>query len=535
MLKSRLTLALSLLLMVSASAYALWCTAYPESQMAGINWAVSPIFTVGEEINGYMPPGILDGLGAFRKNRRTVRVVANHELNPSTGYPYELDNGTELTGARVSFFDIRRRSRKIRKAGLAHDVIIDRFGDVVTTGEQLNEAGDPTIPLDSECVGNEASCGMARLCSANGFPAGAYGFEDDIFFTGEEVSDGQEFALDVRNKVLYALPWLGRAAWESLTALDTGSDDHIALLIGDDRGGAPLLLYVGDKRPGDFLERNGLAYGQLYVWRTKNGDIDPSEFNTDFSFRKGVFVPIKNYKPGKVGKCSAAEPDQCFDALGFANQAKQDALAAKKFAFRFSRPEDVATNPADGSQAVLASTGRSSLFPEDSWGTIYIVDVDFSKLGAKKRIPANLTIIYDGDNVVDTRGIHPDEGIRSPDNLDWAADGFIYIQEDRSIGEFGLTSGEEASIWRINPTTGDILRIARMDRSVVVPLGSTDGDPTDIGDWESSGILDVTHLFPTVRGQTLLIGNTQAHSIRDGIIADENLVQGGQLFFMSNR
>jgi hypothetical protein len=31
----------------------------------------------------------------------------------------------------------------------------------------------------------------------------------------------------------------------------------------------------------------------------------------------------------------------------------------------------------------------------------------------------------------------------------------------------------------------------------------------------------------------LLLGNTQAHNLRDGVIASENLVQGGQIFFLN--
>ena len=73
-----------------------------------------------------------------------------------------------------------------------------------------------------------------------------------------------------------------------------------------------------------------------------------------------------------------------------------------------------------------------------------------------------------------------------------------------------------------------------MDRNVVAPVGVTDSDPTDIGDWESSGIIDVTDLFDTAPGEVLLMGNSQAHSVRDGVIGGAaGLVQGGQLFFLN--
>ena len=80
------------------------------------------------------------------------------------------------------------------------------------------------------------------------------------------------WALDPATGNLWALPDLGRGAWENATALDTGREDRVALLLADDFGTSdssfanqpapPLYLYIGKKNPaGDFLERNGLRGG----------------------------------------------------------------------------------------------------------------------------------------------------------------------------------------------------------------------------------------------------------------------------------
>ena len=74
--------------------------------------------------------------------------------------------------------------------------------------------------------------------------------------------------------------------------------------------------------------------------------------------------------------------------------------------------------------------------------------------------------------------------------------------------------------------------LVQVDRSAV-PTGQTDSDPTDIGDWETSGIIDVSTLFDENPGDLFLF-DVQAHSLRDGVIADEGLVQGGQLGFLEN-
>nr|HQV33311.1 hypothetical protein [Calditrichia bacterium] len=108
---------------------------------------------------------------------------------------------------------------------------MDRAGNAVTSATQLNE-------------GSNTLWGMDRLCSANLYRRRTFNLEDDIFFTGEETGNGQEFALDVRNGVLYAVPMMGRAAWESVAMVNPGNRDKVALVVGDDRGGAYLWLYV---------------------------------------------------------------------------------------------------------------------------------------------------------------------------------------------------------------------------------------------------------------------------------------------------
>jgi serralysin len=481
------------------------------AQMMGLNnYTVDPVFTVGETIGNYTPVGLLDGLGAFALDGDTIRVLANHELSSQVGYAYELANGTELTGARVSYFDINVDSFEIEDAGLAFDTIYNRAGESVDDPSDLEFGG------------------LNRFCSAQYIPANQFGegqgIVDNIFFTGEETGGGTEYALDAATGELWAVPAMGVAAWESVTEIDTGNTNQVAFMVGDDRAPAPLILYVGEKNAigdGSFLDRNGLAQGQLYVWVSNSGDASPEDFRGTGNSRDGQFVAIDYYRPDLAGTDG-------YDDLGYATQDKQDELAYAAGAFSFSRPEDIATNPADGTVAVLNSTGRSSLFGGvDSWGTTYTIDVDFSDSG----ISANVKAIYDGDDAGGGQFAGPDYGIRSQDNLDWADDGYVYINEDRALGDFGTISGEEASIWRLDPNTSEAVRIGQMDRAAV-PDGQSDPVPNDIGNWESSGILDVSELFGQ-DGGTVFLFDVQAHSLEDGIIADQGLVEGGQLAFLT--
>ena len=472
-------------------------------------WDIDASFTVGETVKQYTPPGILDGTGAFdADNKGHIRVLINHELRSNVGYEYTLANGTVLRGARVSYFDIHKKTRKVNRAGMAYDTIYDRAGVIVSDAAQLDFGG------------------FNRFCSARGVSEGELDFMDDIFFTGEETSGGTQWALDVDSQTIWAVPAMGYGAWESWTPIDSYADDTVALLGGDDRGGAPLYLYVGQKGArgdGSFLDRNGLAKGALYCWKADDDSIrTPNDFNGFFNMTSGYFVALDNYDPDMAGMAG-------WDELGYATQESLDAQTLEAGCFRFSRPEDLHNNPMVPNEAAFASTGRvfdyqGETIDADKWGTVYKVSTDFGT----NPIVAELTILHDGDDLP-----VPDMGIRSPDNLTWADDGAIYVQEDRSVSGFGDATGVETSIWKLSPTSGDFARIAEMNRAAVAPAGSTDSEPDDLGNWESSGILDVTGLFKTDDGETLLLAVVQAHSILDGIIADEELVQGGQIIFLS--
>ena len=534
--------------------------------MRGLHgWQVTPLVTVGERLpsaderfpdHQYQPVGLFDGLGAFRLTPSTVRVLVNHELEKSMGYAYHLKNGTQLTGARVSFFDVDRHTRRIVDSGLAYVSVVDRQGEVVTTAKQINQRGMNRL-------------GFSRFCSATFIEAGAYGFVDPVYFLGEEVADplehpygGSLWVLDVGKKVLHGVSATGRMNFENIAPIDI-QGDRVALLIGDDTTpqtdvpgqfgqeanvatpprhvvAAPLWLYIGEKNASlfkvrdalpsglpppttDFLNRNGLLVGKLYYFVADQGMTTVTQFHGTGSVTAGVWREIKIFDQSKAGRAG-------YDELGYKNGFTLRREAKSGGAFQFSRPEDVSTHPDRGTRVAFASTGRASVYDgHDSWGTIYQVDVDLAGMRA------TLTILYDGDDAGGGQVESPDHGIRSPDNLDWSHDGFVYIQEDNSKELrpfFGSISGEEASIWRLDPENGTIQRIAQMDHSQVTAAGTTDPKFHMVGKWESSGIVDVSELFdPEVKSQWLL-ATVQAHKLTDRVIEKANLVEGGQLILL---
>lgn len=489
-----------------------------QSLMPGQNgFFTSPILTIGEAIGDYYPPGRLDGLAAFGEDDH-VYVLANHELpiNPATGgtlinAEYELKNGLSLSGGRISYFRIAKETRTITQAGLAFDEIINRSGKVV------EEAADLVFK------------GLSRLCSGYGAEPGSHGFVDRIFFAGEETSSGTMFVLDVNARRLWAAPALGVGKWENVAPLEIPSlnQTHIVLLLGDDAAGAPLYLYIGEKDSSpeaNFLARNGLAQGELYLWKANDLSVKPRDFTGSETQKAGQFIRILNVRPDLAGS------DE-FDDLGYARYPflkKQQILYQ---AFQFSRPEDLATNPEKGNQVVFTSTG-GSFDAADYWGTTYIIDLDLSLAQIlQDDIQATIQILYDGDAYRENGRTYSHEGLRNPDNLCWSSDGYIYVQEDRANFTNRDAFGTECSIWRLDPTRKDKpIRIAAMDRDAL-PLGISDITGRLPGIWESSGIIDVSKHFDEAPGHLFLL-NVQAHGTSGSILSSNLLAEAGQMLLL---
>jgi hypothetical protein len=474
--------------------------------------SVTPLLTIGEAVGkqDFIPTGIPDGMGAYENHDGTYTLLINSELSSSLGYPYQLANGTELTGARVTSLVIDKDTdddasngfqSAVLRGGLAYRRIIGRDGRLVDSAADL--AG-----------------GLNRLCSANLIEANRYGkgkgFENRTYLLGEETDNGTFYALDVDRQTLWAAPSLGRGSWESATLLDTGRKDKVAVLLADDKTDAPLYLWVGNKKScGNFLDRNGLQDGTLYAWSACNPMLrDPSDFNGSRLIQS---------MPQAAGHWVALGQGQEIATL---TDVQLRERAFRRGAFHFSRPEDLDVNPLNGRQAVIASTGSDSIFDgADTYGDTYVLNVRFNGKGNPSR--SNLRLVYDGDAQA-----NPQAGLRSPDNLTWSADGQVYVQEDRAIdagpgtGQFG---DQEASIWKLDPLTGQVSRWAQIDRSAVPSeYGMTDPAPTDVGNWESSGIIDVSRLYGASAG-SYFMANVQAHSLLDGLVQSYGLVQGGQV------
>lgn len=500
---------------------------------------ITSLITNGEFTNGttpgsvYAPTGIFDGQGAYANGDGTYTLLVNSELGASAGYAYTAEGlNPSVTGARISRFivDIDAddnaangfQSRIIR-GGLAYDKVI----------------GTDTNGFDRFC--------SANLVEANSFGAGR-GLADRTFLVGEEVfgsgGGGAFYALDTANSDLYQVNAFGKGTWESATVIDTGSANTVAVLLFDDAK-APLRLWVGQKTSGGFLERNGLAEanGALYTFVPSSlaetgKDASPGPDSDDLKALAlgaplaGQWVKIE--KP--AGKASYAD----------LTDAEIRTLATNLGALQLSRIEDGEVNPLNGQQAAFVATGTKDFSSGDLYGDVYTLSFTdaFAADGSLAITGASsLRVIYDADRLAD-----PTTGLRNPDNLTWSADGFLYLQEDRANGggldvlngNFGT---QEASIWKLNPegsidsiTGAPSERWAQIDRTAVPtaygqsqPGVVTDPTTNGVGNWESSGIIDVSTIYGAAPG-SMFLANVQAHSLGGGNINGSGyLVEGGQI------
>lgn len=458
-------------------------------------WTVKPLVTVGETLpNSYNPIGVFDGIGGYRLNDTTVRLLINSEVGRSTS-AYSLANGTSLTGSRVQYFDIDRTSRKVINAGVAFDKIVDRAGNAVT---------DPT----------QVNAGFERFCSSELIEGNAYGagrgVQNRIYLTGEENGNGTMYALDPSTRTLHAVPALGKASFENAVQVDTGTTNKVGFLIGDDTAGAPQFLYVGTKNAaGDFLDQNGLKTGTLYAWKADNGDLTPQQFGGgNGDSRTGTWVALTVRDPSKAGMAG-------YDAEGYASSPTLQAEADAKGAFSFARPEDLANNPSNPNLVAFNATGNDAFAGgADTWGTVYTSKLTFDADG--NPVGNTVTVVYNGN-------LDASRALRSPDNVDWKDATTLLVQEDRAANwELGpnLADGGILEVG-LDGTVSDIGRLFR-----AVEAGQVDALPA-IGEWETSGITDISNLFGLALG-SLFAGDVQAHGIR----FPGTLQEGAQLFLL---
>ena len=401
MTRKMLTSSRTLLLLLAATGVALVPSAVSALDGNGTlristtnGWQAFEVISQGDNPPGddfdHAMPGTFDGIGAYMVYEDTLRILSNHE----TGDASISEVNVDLASLQAAVANM------IESGGLGGQSFV--LSARQAYGRWSDDAGATWTPTDST-----ANTAFSRFCSGQSYEADTFGtdrgFVDQIYVTGEEVSDGALFALDLVNRDLYLLSGVvGSApggnggirldAWENAALVDTGETNYVALLLSPDGGSQAMQLYIGEKGKDingdpstDFLARNGLAYGSFYYL---GGDLPANGGTNDGGFQT----------------------------------ATTDALAAAKM-------EDVDTSPDAPTRVVLAN---------QLYGTYAIVfSLDFSD--GFDPAASSFTITEIAPNGGGTGELD------SADNIDWTRattlngvsypDGLVFVNEDNSSGE----------------------------------------------------------------------------------------------------
>jgi hypothetical protein len=375
------------------------------------DWKAFEVITVGNNPTGdgfdWSMPDTFDGMGAWLSDETNLRLQVNHEISREA--PISEVN-LDLASFKMAISNTINSGstgggRFVNSARLAYD--------------RWSSDGGATFTNTTD---------FSRFCSGQSYLPNTFGdgrgFVDDIYITGEEFGKDRLFALDLNNRDFYQLSGASGSggegiggmpfdSWENAALLDTGETDHIALLLSPDGGSQRMKLYIGEKgkdasgnASGDFLARNGLAFGSYYYLN----DVLPA---------------------------SGTSTNGTFDTT------TSGALAASKM-------EDVDTSPGDPTRAVLGNQ-NFGLFTFD-----FDIDFDSGSFSAAESSFSISKIQNDVSNVLGTFG--------DPDNVEWSAptvmdgtaypEGLIFVNEDNGNGEIWMNASDGSDLIRIGDTAG---------------------------------------------------------------------------------
>lgn len=254
--------------------------------------------TAGDLITGNVIKGIPDGMGAMANRNGSVSILTNYEHSITNPFVKTGEKPNAIWGASISKFNYSPRLGSITSAD----------NDFIQSVNFWHYSGAKwvTDPAGAAPVGAPAGSfgwGLQRFCSANLAPASALsfkesgkvlGYEDHMYFVGEEVGDASRaFAFDM-DGVGYQFARMGTASWENLvTAPKPGKNTVVLGLEDGSATNSHVHMYVGEKQTtGNNFEKAGLNNGKLYVLNVPTAGSD-NVFRTAIGKNKPTAVEFK--------------------------------------------------------------------------------------------------------------------------------------------------------------------------------------------------------------------------------------------------
>lgn len=533
--------------------------------------SIQAIVTVGDKvIPNFTFLSIPDGIGYKPAGKNGAQVFINHETSTSP-FPYVAG---PTTANSFNDFDNAQVSKLILR---------DTGGNVGVVSANV------VIP---------SSANFQRFCSNS--LALSDGFEDrPMLFTNEETPDwynetgtawtnassletapgaregGVTVAYDL-NSSSYKVIWgMGRFNHENMVPVP--GYGHPFLMSGDDTftsSPAQSQVYAYDAASADDIWNDG---GQLMAFVPDEAYAGVNDYY-DFPIGSGMsisghFIPVPSeIATGKLPGGSEITADTVPAALGgpypeppnggSAWQARPlttigidgpqwvlEHWSDLNNVFQFVRIEDMAVDKRLGMSNVvyMADTGRAGTSAGvnpfiSSNGRIWRMVLDPND----PTVVDSLSILIEGDD----NPVKTELEIHQPDNLETTANGLYITEDPGGNNQFDATQqatdprATPGRIWQYKFSDGSLNRLFKVDH--YADEGPTDVDDASTagrwGDWEASGIVDVSSTF----GPGTFLVNVQAHTLYteiDKTTAPDNLPpvgpdwtwkrEGGQLLLVT--
>jgi len=468
---------------------------YLQSMVPGVK--ITSILTTGEFVGAYKMGGIPDGLGAYDNGNGTFTVLMNHEIFATNGQPplgkVRAHGGT---GAYVSLWVIDKKTLAVQSGQ-----------DLMKRVYQKDLQGAWVPVPTTGALGTTSS--FARFCSGD-LPArsalrnGDKGTPNRIFLNGEE--SGPTYQRGLAHVVTgpdkgstYVLPWAANvnASWENLLA-NPYSGDRTVVIGNADGGTNGVYVYVGTKSShGNDVERAGLVGGALYRVAV-NGS-----------------APETRAADAGLGLTRNSRGNYAGDFKLIAGPDTGNVASTK-----FQRPEDGAWDKVDPDRYYFVTTDTmdaakdgnlNSDIPANQIGRSRLWALNF-KDSSKPELGGTIEMLLDGT---------PANGeYQMFDNIAVNDDGSLIILED--VGN----NQHNGKMWKFNPTTGDLVKLARFDPALFGDIGAPGAITKDE---ETSGVIDVTKILGRKDGRVYNLFVAQNHAAS----GDPETVEGGQLLLMS--
>lgn len=458
------------------------------------------ILTTGDVVGGYKMGGIPDGLGAYDNGDGTITVLMNHEIFANAAGPLGVVRAHGGKGSYVSEWVIDKNTLQVVSgADLMHNVL------------QLDATNHWTPVPATGALGQTNS--FARFCSADLPDRRAFfnnatrkGTKQRIFMNGEESGPTYQrglahVATGPDKGTSYVLPWAvaDNAAWENLLANPYSGDKTV--VIGNADGGTNgIYVYVGNKaRSGNEVEKAGLVGGSLYrvavtgnLPETQAADAGLGLALNSRGNYQGAFTLVAGADTTNAASTRFLRPED----------GAWDRKNHNRYFFVTTDTMDAAKDGNLNSNIPVGQIGRTRLW------ALNFIDSSQPELGG------TIEMLLDGTNA---KGDY-----QMFDNITVNENGALILQED--VGN----NQHNGKVWRFNPKTGAMTKLAGFDPALFGDIGVT-GSITK--DEESSGVIDITELLDRDDDRTynLLVAQNHAAS------GDPETVEGGQLLLMSSK